>query len=456
MSIGQWAASFATALLIAASLAVYTAYQGAFGIETEAIDPESWGDGERPEPVEGIHNFLLLGVDTESEGERPDVLIIVNIDADRDAVTMVNIPRDLIVDIPACEADDEHPGWTGGLQQINHAATYGGMDCLGNTVETATGIRLDHMVMVDFAGFENIVNTVDGVEMCIPEPIDDPKAHLVLEAGTQTLDGAEALGLARSRASTDNGSDLERIESQQRLIGALVRKVTSGEFLSSPTSVYSFVDSVTDSMVTDDRLTVDTMANLALSMSDVDLDQVNMVTVPVVDSETHQYKVDPMQPQAGDLFAAVANGEVLPEEEDGAPEADEEPSLAPGDVSLRVLNGTGVTGLAAEVGVLLEGRGFVVGGVGNPVERTPAVTTVYHAPDQREAAELLAAELAAATVEEVDGLGPELELVMGAQDWDGLAVGGRSPSAEASDGEDGGVLEELDSTSAESDTAVCE
>jgi LCP family protein required for cell wall assembly len=459
MSLGQWVACGATGLLIAGSLTAYAGYRDALAIETEQVDTDAWGD--RPDQVEGVHNILLLGGDNESRGRRPDVLVVVNVNVDRGAVTMVNLPRDLIVDIPPCEPVDGSSGWPGGPQQLNHAATYGGLDCLGNTVEKTTDIRLDHMVMVDFAGFENIVDTLGGVELCIPEPVSDPKAHLELDAGVQTLGGEDALGLARSRDSTEFKDDMGRIQSQQRLIGAILRKVTSGETLSSPTTLYDFLNSVTDSMVTDDGFTVDKMAELAIAMREVDLSRVTMVMVPVVDSLTHEYKVAPEEPEASELFAAVAAGEVLPGEEDdaggeGATETEgaagaEETSVEPADVSVRVVNGTGVTGLAGQVGSLLAERGFDVTGVGDPAAGVPAVTTVYHGPGQRAHAEELASVLANARLEEDAGLGEELELVMVSQDWDGLADSG-SPSGE--DG-DAGTLAGLDTASAAEDGAAC-
>ncbi|WP_444961641.1 LCP family protein [Nocardiopsis sp. M1B1] len=465
MSLGQWVACGATGLLIAGSLTAYAGYRDALAIETEQVDTDAWGD--RPDRVEGVHNILLLGGDNESQGRRPDVLVVVNVNVDRGAVTMVNLPRDLIVDIPPCEPVDGSSGWPGGPQQINHAASYGGLDCLGNTVERTTDIRLDHMVMVDFAGFENIVDTLGGVELCIPEPIDDPKAHLELEAGVQTLRGREALGLARSRDSTRFKDDMGRIESQQRLIGAILREVTSGGTLSSPTTLYDFLGSVTDSMVTDDGFTVDKMAELAIAMREVDLSRVTMVMVPVVNSLTHEYKVEPKEPEAGELFAAVAAGEVLPEEEDetggeGSTEAEgaagaEETSVQPADVSVRVVNGTGVTGLAGQVGSLLGERGFDVTGVGDPVGSVPSATTIYHGPGQRAHAEELASALANARLEEDAALGEELQLVMVSQDWGGFDDSG-SPSAEEGGADadaDADALAGLDTASAAEDGAVC-
>ncbi|WP_017602336.1 LCP family protein [Nocardiopsis lucentensis] len=452
MSAGQWVACVLTGVLIAVSLTAYGTYVSAFDIRTETIDTDAWGD--RPDRVEGVRNILLLGVDTESGGDRPDVLIIVNVNVDAGAVTMVNVPRDLIVQIPACDPVGDSPGWSGGRDQINHSMMYGGLNCLGNTMENTTGVHLDHMVQVDFAGFEDIVDTVGGVEMCIPAPIDDPKAHLRLEAGRQRLNGTEALGLARSRASTENGSDLERIQSQQRLIGSLVREVTGGDFLSSPTSVYSLLDSVTDNLVTDDALTMDTMAELVIAMRDVDLDRMNMVTVPVGDSQEFRYKVELREPQASELFAAVSAGESLAEGDGGGGDGAAEEDVEPSDVSLRLLNGTATDGLAGVVRPLLEAEGFTVTEIGNPELRTPQETTVYHGPGREAQARALADALDTARVEEAPDLGDDLELVMGAADWAGLATAGSDGGG--ADSEDGGSpLDELDSRSA-ADQVSCD
>jgi LCP family protein required for cell wall assembly len=366
---------------------------------------------------------------------------------------MVNMPRDLLVTMPDCPATDDDPGVAAGtVDQLNHAMTYGGMDCQGNTVETITDIHLDHMVMVDFGGFQDIVNSIGGVEMCVPEPIDDPKAHVTLDAGMQTLNGEQALGLARSRESTELGSDLNRIENQQRMMGAILRKVTSGEVMSSPAKLYDFMGSVTDSLVTDSGFTVDKMTDLAIAMREVDLGRMRMVTAPVLDAPGNENKLVLNEGPARELFSAVASGEALPEEEGGeGSEEAEEPAVEPGDVSVRVLNGTGITGLASQVGTLLAEQGFNVTEEGDPVERTPAVTTVYHAPEQRAQAEELASALSVAQLEEVPGLGEELELVMGVQDWDGLAVSGESSS-----GGEGDALAGLDATTAAEDEVSCE
>jgi LCP family protein required for cell wall assembly len=456
MTPGKWLACGMTGVVIAGSLTGYGVYQDVLAIDTAEIDPDGWGD--RPAQVDGVHNILLLGTDeragddasyNELNGIRPDVLVVVSIDTDNGGVTMVNMPRDTMVEIPPCDAGEDGQGWNGGVDQLNHAMTYGGMDCQGNTVETITGIHLDHMVLVDFAGFENIVDSIGGIEMCVPEPIDDPKAHLVLDAGLQRLDGEQALGLARSRDSAENGSDLGRIDNQQRMIGAILREVTEGEILSSPSTLYGFLDSITDSLTTDDGFSTDKMTELAVAMREVDLGRMNMVTAPVTDYPVDPNKVALEEPAAQELFAAAASGELAEGEDSGDDAGDEEDSggAAPSDVSLRVLNNTGIDGLGSQVQGLLEAEGFVVTESTNPDLRAPDTTTVYHGPDRAEHAELLASSLSVAEVVEEPTLGDDLELVMGSADWDGLAASGGSGGGSATDG--------IETTSAAEDEVSC-
>ncbi|MDT0328759.1 LCP family protein [Nocardiopsis lambiniae] len=445
MSPGQWVACGMTGVVIAASLTGYVGYRDALAVQTEQINTDAWGD--RPAQVEGIRNILLLATDeragedaafNEVNGIRPDVLILVNIDVDKGGVTMVNLPRDLMVTSPGCDPAEDKPGVAAGtVDQLNHAMFFGGLDCQGKTIEAITHVHLDHMVIVDFAGFQAIVDSIGGVDMCIPEPLQDRNAKLDLPAGQQTLDGTQALALARSRDTTENGSDLDRIKRQQEMIGAILRKVTTGEIMSSPTTLYDFFASVTDSLITDDGFTVDEMGELAIAMRDVDLGRMNMLMVPVDDYVNNRDKVQLREPEASGLFAAIAAGEAAsdPEEDEGGEEAGEsaEESVSPSEVSVHIVNNEGTPGLAAQVEPLLSGLGFTVTGSGNPTTRAPGQTTVYHAPgEEAKAAALADVLVGGAAIEEAADLSGSVELVMGS-DWQGVEQDGADSGDEGSE-----------------------
>jgi LCP family protein required for cell wall assembly len=163
-------------------------------------------------------------------GQRTDTMMLLHIPADTSifgggAPTLVSLPRDSYVNIPG------H-----GQNKLNAAYAFGGAKLLVQTVEASTGIRLDHYAEIGFGGLYDLVNDVGGVPMCLDSAAKDPKAALNVKAGCQTLDGQEALGYSRSRASARG--DLDRVSHQRSLITALLHKATSPMTLLNP--VHSF------------------------------------------------------------------------------------------------------------------------------------------------------------------------------------------------------------------------
>ncbi|WP_067606877.1 LCP family protein [Nocardiopsis listeri] len=458
LSGGQWVACVVTALTIIASLGGYGWYQGLIGnITTTQVDTDEW---DRPTSVEGVMNLLIIGSDVrsgenadygEAEGERPDTMLIASINVDNGAATLVNLPRDLMVDLPACEAVEGYEGMGAHQGMINSAMTFGGVGCQWNTVEQVTGVHLDHFLMMDFTGFKDMVDALGGVQMCIPEPIDDPKAHLELDAGLQSLDGEDSLGFVRSRYAQGDGSDLSRIDRQQEFMGAMLREVLSSDVMTNPVTITNFLGAVTDSISTDDDLTVDIMTDMAISMREVDLERIQFVTVPSGAHPDDENRIMMSQPQASELFEAINAGVDLAGEDDDTSdnkdEAEGRETVDPADVSIEVLNNTGIDGLAVEIQAVLVQEGYVVTGRGNPVLRTPEATTVYHGPGEEAAAELLAGSLENAVTEEAEGLEQTLELVAGT-DWNGFS-GSSSADTDLSITDDlGGVTAEEDQESA--------
>ncbi|WP_431869353.1 LCP family protein [Nocardiopsis eucommiae] len=453
LSTGKWVACVATALVIIASLLSYGWYQGLVGnITTAQVDTDEW---DRPTSVEGVMNILVIGSDVRSgenadygaaEGARPDTMLIASINVDNGAATLVNLPRDLMVDLPGCEATEGYEGMSPQEGMISSVMTFGGVGCQWQVVEQVTGVHLDHFLMMDFVGFKDMVDSIGGVEMCIPEPVDDPKAHLVLDAGLQTLDGEDSLGFVRSRYAQGDGSDLSRIDRQQEFMGAMLREVLSSDVMTSPVTITRFLGAVTDSITTDEGLTVDTMADIAISMREVDLDRVQFVTVPNGAHPADENRII-MSDAAPALFEAINNGEDLggdgDDEDDGGPG---ESSVEPGDVSVEIANNTGIDGLALEIQAVLVQEGFVVTGTGNPDQRAPDATTVYHGPGDEAAAKLLADSLTNAQTEEAEGLEQTLELVAGS-DWEGF--GGSSSGSDLS------ITDDLGGVTAEKQESAC-
>jgi LCP family protein required for cell wall assembly len=163
---------------------------------------------------------LATGFDVS--GQRSDTIMVLHIPANGLPAVLVSLPRDSYVPIPG-----------NGYNKINAAYSFGGPKLLAQTVETVTGLHIDHYMGIGFGGLVNAVNAVGGVRMCLPHAMTDPAAGLHLKAGCQTLDGAEALGFVRSR-HLFAGQDLQRIQDQRLFLSALLRKLTSPGTIINP------------------------------------------------------------------------------------------------------------------------------------------------------------------------------------------------------------------------------
>jgi LCP family protein required for cell wall assembly len=197
---------------------------------------------ERPAAGKGT-TWLLVGSDSrqgltpEQQAElatggdlgngRTDTILLVHLPGlgSSASTTMVSIPRDSYVPIPGYGSD-----------KINAAFALGGAPLLAQTVEQATGLRLDHYAEIGFDGFAVLVDAVGGVTMCPAEPISDPLAGIDLPAGCQKLDGRNALGYVRSRATPR--ADLDRMINQRQFMSALLRRAASPTVLLNPLRWY--------------------------------------------------------------------------------------------------------------------------------------------------------------------------------------------------------------------------
>jgi anionic cell wall polymer biosynthesis LytR-Cps2A-Psr (LCP) family protein len=179
----------------------------------------------------------------------------------------------------------------------------GGSACTVRTVERLTDIRVDHYMVVDFHGFKDMVDAVDGVEVCLAEPIHDEAARLRLPAGRVTLDGEQALGYVRVRKSLGNGSDTDRMDRQQRFLGALVNKVQSNDVLLNPVKLYPVLDAATSSLTTDPGLaSLRSLYELVRGVRDIPTERVQFLTVP---RESYVYNANRdqlVEPEAEKLF----------------------------------------------------------------------------------------------------------------------------------------------------------
>jgi LCP family protein required for cell wall assembly len=240
--------------------------------------------GKRPANQPG-QTFLLVGSDSRagltkaerkklgtgsSAGQRTDTLMLLYVPpGGRPA--LISVPRDSYVNIPG-----------NGKNKINAAFAFGGAKLLEQTVEQSTGLRVDGYLEIGFGGFVNVIDALDGIQMCLPKAIKDTDSHLNLPKGCQDLDGTTALGYVRMRKADPRG-DLGRVERQRQMLAAVAAKAASPATVLNPVRYWRLNTATAESI----RLGQDTslwqMAALGLAMRKVAGGDGLTLTVPVSD-----------------------------------------------------------------------------------------------------------------------------------------------------------------------------
>ncbi|WP_246181147.1 LCP family protein, partial [Nocardia ninae] len=230
--------------------------------------------------------------------ERTDTIMLVHIPKSG-KTTMVSLPRDSYVSIPG-----------NGQDKLNAAFAIGGPQLLVQTVEIATGVRIDHYAQIGFSGFAGVVDALGGIDVCLPTAIDDPLAGINLPAGCQKLSGPEALGFVRSRATAL--ADLDRINNQRIFMAALVKKATSTATLVNPFKLWPLASDTVKSLKVDDGDHIWHLAQLGWAMRG---DTV-ATTVPIgrfADTDSGNVLVWDKN-KASQFFDALASDRPIPED----------------------------------------------------------------------------------------------------------------------------------------------
>ncbi|MFG1703510.1 LCP family protein [Nonomuraea sp. M3C6] len=368
-------------------------------------------------PSRGAENILMVGVDKRDDltrqqqnrlklgreaGQRTDTMMLIHLSEDHSRVTVVSLPRDTWTTVPGK-----------GDHKINSAYQFGGPRLAKETVEAATGLQINRYIEVNILGFIDVVDSLGGVTVCTPVPINDPKTGLNLPAGTHQLQGVQALGYARTRATAR--SDLDRIDRQQQVISALLNRALSADTLANPGKLASFVNSTLSTVKVDPD---DGLIGLATQLRDVSLQDVKFAEVPLSNVDfkapTGESAVLWDKRAARDLFTKINADQDLtkPTPTVTATPSSKPSPIRPERISIKVKNGTLITGLGARTKTALAAYGFKVPGEpGNTAKKDYKKTIVRYAKGNEDSAHVVAAAIPGAELREADIDG--IEVIIG-------------------------------------------
>jgi LCP family protein required for cell wall assembly len=327
-----------------------------------AVDIPSWDGVERV-------TVLVLGIDERKQETGPfrtDTMLLLTIDPASKTAGMLSIPRDLWVQIPAMDTD----GKINTAHFLGDAYDYpGGGPALARvTVQENLGIPIDYTLRVNFDAFETVVNAIGGVEICVPETIDDPEYPaydnygfdpLHIEAGCQQMNGALALKYARTRHS---GTDFDRSKRQQQVLLAIRDKVVTENLLPQLVAqAPTLLDTLQAAVKTD--LSLDQMIQLAKLATQIDPRNIKQATIDENMVVGYNTPTDPPQnvlvpirdkirALRDQFFNSVPSAPAAP--------IGTAPTPAAGAARIRVENGTQINGLAARTRDRLAAQGFNV------------------------------------------------------------------------------------------------
>jgi LCP family protein required for cell wall assembly len=241
---------------------------------------------------------------------------------------------------------------------IDGAMNQGGPSCAVATVKLLTDAPIDHFVEFDFNSFRAMVDTLGGVEVCVPPGgYYDPFSKLKISGGEHLITGNEALAFVRTRHGVGDGGDLGRIELQQEFIASLIQKLESQGTVDNPAELLEIANTATKALTVDPGLgSVSRLLSLAETLKDLHTRDVTFVTMPTIEDPANTNRLLPQQPEDDILWQMIQSDQEWTGSLAGTPAS---------QVQVSVRNGTGVPDLAARTAASLRKLGFDVTSVGN-------------------------------------------------------------------------------------------
>ncbi|HZD65559.1 MAG TPA: LCP family protein, partial [Acidimicrobiales bacterium] len=327
-----------------------------------------------------------FGSTSQVSGQRSDTIVLVHLVPRTGKAAMLSIPRDTLV----------HIAGTNGSNKINAAFDHGPSQ-LVQTITEDFGIPIHHVVQVDFSQLEGLVNTVGGVCMSFPYPARDAESGLnVPTPGNHHLDGAASLALVRSRFYqyqkggqwvAEGTGDLGRIKRQHEFLRVLASTAVH-QGLHNPFTANALVTQAVRDVTVDRGLTTSALLRLVAQFRSAKPATIPSWTLPTTIASNYQNYGDVLLPKPAQDAQVISTwrtyGTTPPPTT--APPA----TLAPARVSVRVENGSGVTGQAGQAARALRAAGFGVTGVGDAPSYHHPHSVVSYAPGNAAAATTVA------------------------------------------------------------------
>lgn len=276
----------------------------------------------RPPPTHGEElNILLAGADNGpgrsieeavesgdwNTGEhRSDTIMILHIPADREQAYLVSIPRDAYVGIYDEDGDYVYD------DKINAAFSLYGPSGYLSTVEHLTGLRMDHVAIIDWKGFKDLSSALGGVDVYIPDTFYDPSQKVRWEQGTHELAGKEALQYVRTRYGLEDG-DFDRIARQQNFLRSMMSELLSQGTVTNPLKLTSALRAITDNLTVDDDWSGSGIRDLALQLRDIRTGDVTFLTAPTAGYDTTETGASVVlldEKQSEELWDSIADDDI--------------------------------------------------------------------------------------------------------------------------------------------------
>ncbi|MCC0097868.1 LCP family protein [Streptomyces flavotricini] len=431
----RWVSSVLSFLILATAAGGYLYYRHLNGsIKTDVLNlGENKLGGSKPNAFgQTPLNILLIGSDARDDAANQalggakdtfdgpplaDVQMLLHLSADRSNMSVVSMPRDTMLMMPKCtEPGGKVHQASKGLVQTNESLGRGGPGCTVAAWTELTRIPIDHFMMIDFKGVVTMADAIGGVPVCVQQNVesrtkDGKGSGLKLPAGTNTIQGEQALQWLRTRYGFEDGTDLGRTHAQHMYMNSMAREFRKNAKLSNPVKLNSLAQAAIKAMVVDPGLDkIDKLYDLSMELKKVPTGRITMTTMPWVYSTREEGRVEPKPVEAEALFRMVREDIALDGKGSGDPAATPggspstaaspsaavpsqpaaDPAAPPAKIAVAVRNATGgkdgaqtrVKGRAEDAAAILVGKGFTKAQATQQTGAEDTTVVRFSSPDQ--------------------------------------------------------------------------